>query len=319
HPDDRYQSAKEMRRALEAIHDGVEAERIAEVVAAFATPARDARDALLATPVELPADERSGVKEKVLPVEPEKAPSRRAGMVVLALVAAALTVALAVGSALENTPAPEETAENTPAPEETAENTAAENTAAENTAAENTAAPDNTAEPAVPEVEVAVLRIDSQPPGAEVSLDGTPTGQQTPALLEDVSLGTHRVRLTREGYAALVEELSITEPRTELRLRLVANPPQTETRRQPERPAMRRPESTPAMTRGTAQLSLITAPSVTVYINGRSYGRTPMRRRTIPAGPVTLELRADSGATKRLSIDTEPGESISVPRTVVEP
>lgn len=81
------------------------------------------------------------------------------------------------------------------------------------------------------------------------------------------------------------------------------------TKRQPRMEAV--PEAAPAF------LNLITVPSVTVYIAGRSYGRTPMRRREVPSGHIVLELRPDEGQPRRVPIDAEPGQTIAVPRVVL--
>ena len=51
--------------------------------------------------------------------------------------------------------------------------------------------------------------VESNPGGAEISLDGTSTGKYTPAALE-VSAGIHQIALEMEGYKSEKRGLQIT-------------------------------------------------------------------------------------------------------------
>ncbi|MCU0286896.1 MAG: PEGA domain-containing protein, partial [Acidobacteria bacterium] len=62
-----------------------------------------------------------------------------------------------------------------------------------------------------PEVNKARLRVISDPPGADVQVDGKPMGR-TPASGE-FPTGRRVVQISREGYEAHTEEVSLDEPR----------------------------------------------------------------------------------------------------------
>jgi hypothetical protein len=49
------------------------------------------------------------------------------------------------------------------------------------------------------EVTTASLAVDSDPPGANIELDGRAVGR-TPAALRDVPIGRHQVKLSKDGY-----------------------------------------------------------------------------------------------------------------------
>ncbi len=55
----------------------------------------------------------------------------------------------------------------------------------------------------------ASLAVFSTPEGANVAIDGTPTGRTTPAQFEDLDPGTHRIRLTKPGYHAFETEVDL--------------------------------------------------------------------------------------------------------------
>ncbi|MDM7917232.1 MAG: PEGA domain-containing protein, partial [Candidatus Eisenbacteria bacterium] len=59
-------------------------------------------------------------------------------------------------------------------------------------------------------VTTASLSIDSEPPGAAISLDGAPTGRRTPAQLDGLTAGAHRVRLTASGLEPYETRVTVT-------------------------------------------------------------------------------------------------------------
>jgi hypothetical protein len=64
-------------------------------------------------------------------------------------------------------------------------------------------------EPCGPGVPKGALRVSSEPPGASIALDGTPTGKTTDATLTGVREGTHVVRVNLSGYDAAPETLLV--------------------------------------------------------------------------------------------------------------
>jgi hypothetical protein len=58
----------------------------------------------------------------------------------------------------------------------------------------------------------AVLQIESEPPGAAISLGGEPTGLKTPATLNAVTARQVLIRVDLDGYTAVTENVAV--PRT---------------------------------------------------------------------------------------------------------
>jgi hypothetical protein len=53
------------------------------------------------------------------------------------------------------------------------------------------------------------LRVISEPAGAEILVDGAPSGEKTPATLSDVSTGKHTIELRLEGYKHDKKEVKV--------------------------------------------------------------------------------------------------------------
>ena len=61
----------------------------------------------------------------------------------------------------------------------------------------------------------ATLRLASQPPGAQIFVDGSPSGLKTPALLAGLSVGTTiSIRLDKAGYEPVREQVKVEEGRS---------------------------------------------------------------------------------------------------------
>jgi hypothetical protein len=69
------------------------------------------------------------------------------------------------------------------------------------------------------------LRVESDPPGAAISVDGRATGATTPALLPNLPPAGHRVEVALAGHRPWVQEVQVREGALEtVRARLVARP-----------------------------------------------------------------------------------------------
>ncbi len=53
------------------------------------------------------------------------------------------------------------------------------------------------------------LRVESEPPGAEIFIDGYATGYSTPFRIENISEGPHRVMLSKPGYTAAEKSIRL--------------------------------------------------------------------------------------------------------------
>jgi len=130
----------------------------------------------------------------------------------------------------------------------------------------------------------AELRLASSPPGAEILLQGEPTGRKTPALLPDLPAGTPLdFELRLEGF----------EPRRET-LRLA--------------PGQRRDVELP-LVQALGGLRLQTVPWTDVYLDGRLLGKTPLQTEEIPCGAHRLTLvNPDASIHDEVDITVARGE-----------
>ncbi|WAI02460.1 PEGA domain-containing protein [Methanogenium organophilum] len=58
------------------------------------------------------------------------------------------------------------------------------------------------------------LMITTSPPGAEISIDGSPAGRMTPATITSIPTGTHTICLQLAGYAAAEATVTVTAGET---------------------------------------------------------------------------------------------------------
>ncbi len=63
---------------------------------------------------------------------------------------------------------------------------------------------------AVLEIATGCIQVNSEPEGADVWLDGEKTGYKTNCLLEDIPVGTHVIKLTKENYLTWEKEIEVT-------------------------------------------------------------------------------------------------------------
>jgi len=138
------------------------------------------------------------------------------------------------------------------------------------------------------------LQIDSEPSGAALFVDGDPHGT-TPATLEHLSTGTHRVRLELEGYTPHEGPFEIRDGETtELTQPLTSEIPAHEQG---------------AFEMGT--LTLTSTPPAMVILDGEELGRTPLRDVRVPAGVLRLDFRMDDGETVRRGVLVRPNDTTS--------
>jgi serine/threonine protein kinase len=146
------------------------------------------------------------------------------------------------------------------------------------------------------------LLVRSTPPGAAVFVDGTRRGA-TPLTLQQVALGTRRVRLQRDGYTTEERQVTLTEDRPsrslDIRLTRAAPPARTAA------PA-------PAATARTGSLVVESRPTgAAVLLNGKPVGTTPLTLENLTPGdysvrlqlaghrPVTTTVRVVAGTRQR--------------------
>jgi TonB family protein len=130
------------------------------------------------------------------------------------------------------------------------------------------------------------LRVESEPSGARVRVNGQPRGQ-TPLALEQLALGDYDVRVDARGYDGQSRRVALTAeaPAAEVRVKLQRSAPVT----------------------GSAEI-LSTPPGATVTIDGKLAGRTPLSIPALPAGSRTVQLELEGHEPWSGPVDVAAGQ-----------
>jgi len=133
------------------------------------------------------------------------------------------------------------------------------------------------------------LLVRSTPAGATVFVDDQRRGV-TPLTLQNVDLGTRRVRIVRDGFTAEDRQITLTRSRpsrsVEVRLTRAAPPPAPR-----PAPAAATPTQGPSAAR-TGSLVIESRPTgASILLNGRAVGTTPMTIDDLEPGTYTVQLQ----------------------------
>lgn len=151
------------------------------------------------------------------------------------------------------------------------------------------------------------LRIVTDPPGAEIRVDGKVVGS-SPVTTGPMDLGSHPVIATLEGYvpARKAARLDVTGT-TELKLIFELEEPNLA-------------EATPVVTAGVGYLTAATKPAARLTIDGRDTGRwtpvPPANPIALPAGAHTLLFETADGRKLEEQLEIEPGKTSRVIRSL---
>ncbi|MEO8258284.1 MAG: PEGA domain-containing protein [Acidobacteriota bacterium] len=131
------------------------------------------------------------------------------------------------------------------------------------------------------------LVVRSTPPGAQVFVDDQEQGQ-TPATIRNLSRGTHRVRVTRDGYVPEERRLTITAAQSSPSLTILLK------RAAPAAPRSAAPAAAgPAGTR-LATLTVVSRPDgASVFLDGLLVGTTPISLPEVEPGQHAVRLERD--------------------------
>jgi fibronectin type 3 domain-containing protein len=135
------------------------------------------------------------------------------------------------------------------------------------------------------------IRISSAPEHAKVLLDEIAKGF-TPVLVENVTAGTHKIRIVKEGYEELGDTLDVKTPLT---------------------------ERTYPLTPHTGNLSIRSEPSgVEVIIDGRNAGLTPLRVGGLPVKQYAVQLKKEGYREKTVTITLAKDKTSEISETLFE-
>ena len=131
-----------------------------------------------------------------------------------------------------------------------------------------------------------LVLVHSEPPGAEVSLNGAFRGK-TPLLMPNFPLGNHRVSLAMTGHFAREVEITVKDRTPQLvKVDMVAD---------------------------SADLNITSDPEgAQVTLNGADRGVTPCRLDRVPTGTAEIAVKLDGYAEYRETLKLSPGESYQV-------
>jgi TonB family protein len=138
-----------------------------------------------------------------------------------------------------------------------------------------------------PQPQAGSLRIESEPPGARVSVNGQGKGK-TPVRIADLPFGSYRVRVEQKGYEPQTREVSLSAraPGGELRFVLA----------RPAAPA-------------SGGADVVSTPSgASVSVDGRPVGTTPLKGLKLKAGTRRLQVSLDGHETWTGNVDVAAGE-----------
>lgn len=125
------------------------------------------------------------------------------------------------------------------------------------------------------------LTVVSDPPGAMLFVDDVERGT-TPATVDELTTGSHRVRLVLEGHDSHEGAVEIRAGQTRS-VTLVLTPLE-------------------AADVARGRLTLTSTPNAEVFLRGESLGRTPLSNVEVPAGILALELETADGQRHRRGV-----------------
>ncbi|MFH0800460.1 MAG: PEGA domain-containing protein [Pseudomonadota bacterium] len=175
------------------------------------------------------------------------------------------------------------------------------------------------------------LRVTSNPAGAAVLLNGGSTGRRTPAVIEDLKIGSsYNIRFDLEGYKSVTRKKSIQKPSDTLYAELskeeqkapppetprIETPPPAETPKpakiEPVKPEPAKPEPETAAKGGTGTIRVASNPSgADVFINSELKGRTPITV-TVPSGTVSVLINKEGAARVSRQVTVKPGQTVNL-------
>jgi len=138
------------------------------------------------------------------------------------------------------------------------------------------------------EPDFGVLKVESDPPGATVELDGEPTGEVTPVTFPKKRTGQYRVTVLKEGYVATTKQVRLGDGKVaQLRMKLAPD---------------------------FGSLSVTsTPPGLSVLVDGKDTGkRTPVVLARVGSGVRTVEVRSEAHAPTWERIKVERGRRTEV-------
>jgi hypothetical protein len=147
------------------------------------------------------------------------------------------------------------------------------------------------------------LVVRSEPPGAQVTIDGRVRGV-TPVTLDAIAAGTYEVGVSRSGYRPETRRVRVSQGGADAQLTVTLRPadrPAAAARTEPSGGAVP-PSAQPASIEVVSR-----PPGARVYVDGRLVGTTPWRSAEVRPGSRVVRLELDGYAPWATTVDLEPG------------
>jgi TonB family protein len=132
------------------------------------------------------------------------------------------------------------------------------------------------------------LRVESQPPGATVMVDGQSRGV-TPLEVPGLALGSHEVKVELKGFTPAIQKVELTSQPVDVKLALVRIPPAT----------------------GVVEI-ISSPPGAAVSIDGARAGATPLADLKLKPGTHRVEVTSDGYEPWSTNVSVQPGRSARV-------
>jgi serine/threonine-protein kinase len=154
-------------------------------------------------------------------------------------------------------------------------------------------APAETRPAAPPADEAGRLLVRSTPAGARVFVDGREMGR-TPESLDGVARGSHRVRVTHDGYVDSERRVTITRSRPTQAITVSLARERSPEPRRAAASAPTAPASAAAAAHGPAAVRVESRPAgASVYVDGKLVGTTPVSLAAVEAGDHSVRITRD--------------------------
>ncbi len=163
-------------------------------------------------------------------------------------------------------------------------------------------------EPTKPVPQVGTLVVETDPPGADVSVDGTVVGK-SPVTLSEQKLGKYAISATLAGHKTMATTLTLAEAggKAKVLLPLPAEVAEVKQPAQPVQPPRPRPAPAPV---AMGKLSLQTTPWTKVSCNGKMLGDTPLIDVPIAAGKQLLKLvNEEKNISTSIEVEIKAGQT----------
>ena len=161
------------------------------------------------------------------------------------------------------------------------------------------------------------LRVNTDPPGASILVDGKRFPRFTPAVIDGDVGATLRLTFAMDGFKTQETEVYVFEGEHQFNVHLQPNAPAATPAPPPPEPVKKEHHHATAAKEpvGEATLSVLVRPWAIVFVDHQRLKQTPVQGYKLPSGKHVIEL-VNEGKNRREKIDVslKPGEEQEIKR-----